>query len=116
GKACADGARLLAGGRRAEVADCAAGAFLTPTILEAASGEAAALQACPGGVVTVASFVEDADVVRMANLAATSAAFIFTLDAGRGHHVADRLRAATSWVNLHGPLPVPFDSAADPWR
>src|SRR5690606_19411563 len=71
GKACADGARLLAGGRRAEVANCADGAFLAPTILEVTSGEAAVLQAASAGIVMVTGFVEDADVVRMANLAVT---------------------------------------------
>jgi acyl-CoA reductase-like NAD-dependent aldehyde dehydrogenase len=65
----------------------------------------------------VTGFVEDADVVRMANLAvADKAAFIFTRDAGRGYQVADRLRASTNWVNLRGPLPVTFDSASDFWR
>jgi len=113
-KACAAGARLAAGGARAPAAEAASRALFSPTILDVPTDGDLLPAAGHAGILIVAGFLDEADAIRRADRAAADgAAFVFTRDAERGQRVADRLRAASCWINLRGPLPAAFGCPPD---
>lgn len=106
----AEGAQLLAGGRRPEGEALACGYFYRPTVLDGCrSGMGVLREESFGPVLTVETFdgagkqAEDA-AVRIANDTTYGlAGAVWTQDAGKGQRVAARLRHGTVWINDYHP-------------
>jgi betaine-aldehyde dehydrogenase len=112
----AEGAQLLAGGRRPEAEALAFGYYYRPTVLDGCRGGMTVLrEESFGPVVTVETFTgsggtggsggtaED-DAVRIANDTTYGlAGAVWTQDAGKGQRVAARLRHGTVWINDYHP-------------
>jgi betaine-aldehyde dehydrogenase len=110
-QACAAGARLLAHGLPVG-ADL--GRSFAPMILDLPVGTATLPEGRHAGVVTVAGFDDGVDAIRRVDRSvADGSLFVFTRDAGRGRQVADRLGAASCWVNFRGPPHPGFGCAPD---
>jgi len=97
-----DGGELLAGGPRAELdGDLDADAFVPPTVIGGVAADARlAQEEVFGPVVSLTRFSDEAEAVAFANdvrygLAAT----VWTADGGRGHRVAQRIRAGAVGIN-----------------
>jgi betaine-aldehyde dehydrogenase len=104
----ADGARLLAGGERVRVQGCEAGAFVAPTIFEAAGDDLPLVcEEIFGPVMTLLTFEDEAEVVARANATPYGlAAGVFTRDLACAHRVAARLDAGVVWINTYNVTPV----------
>jgi betaine-aldehyde dehydrogenase len=106
----AEGAQLLAGGRRPEQEQLACGYFYRPTVLDGCrSGMSVLREESFGPVLTVETFggsgqaAED-EAVRIANDTTYGlAGAVWTQDAGKGQRVAARLRHGTVWINDYHP-------------
>jgi aldehyde dehydrogenase (NAD+) len=105
-QAIADGAKVLAGGRRVKLAGMEDGYFYAPTILADAKPTDFIMQnEVFGPVLCVTPFKTEDDVVAMANGTAFGlAAGVWTNDIRRGHLMARRLRAGTVWINTYRAL------------
>ncbi len=103
----AEGARLVAGGRRPQ----REGFFIEPTVFAARPDMAIAREEVFGPVLSVMAFSGEEEAVRMANDTAFGlAAGVWTADVRRAHRVAHAIRAGTVWVNAYravGPM-APF--------
>ena len=103
----AEGARLVAGGRRPP----REGFFIEPTVFAARPDMAIAREEVFGPVLSVMAFSGEEEAVRMANDTAFGlAAGVWTADVRRAHRVAHAIRAGTVWVNAYravGPM-APF--------
>ncbi len=101
----AEGARLVAGGRRADEPELKNGYFYRPTVLDGCSTSMRCVQdEAFGPVVTVETFETEDDAVRIGNDTIYGlAGAVWTQDAGRGQRVAGRLRHGTVWINDFGP-------------
>ena len=106
----AEGAKLIAGGEQAMVE--AGGCYVQPTIFDGVTpGMAIAREEIFGPVLSVLSFTEVADVVRMANASVYGLqAGVWTSDLNKAHGVARALRAGTVHVNQYDEddITVPF--------
>jgi acyl-CoA reductase-like NAD-dependent aldehyde dehydrogenase len=105
-QAVADGAQVLAGGKRVKLAGMEDGYFYAPTILGGAKSTDFIMQnEVFGPVLCVAPFKTEDDVVAMANSTPFGlAAGVWTNDIRRGHMMARRLRAGTVWINTYRAL------------
>ncbi|MFI5586780.1 aldehyde dehydrogenase family protein [Amycolatopsis sp. NPDC051758] len=106
--ALAEGAVLRTGGRRPEDPSLADGFYYLPTILDQVKqGSTAVVEESFGPVLTVETFTDEDDAVRIANDTHYGlAGAVFTQDAARAQRVANRLRHGTVWINdFHPYLP-----------
>ncbi len=96
-----EGARLVRGGRRAEVPGYPNGLFYEPTIFADVTNDMRiAQEEVFGPVLSVIPFEDEDDAVRIANdIDFGLAAGIWTRDLARGVRMTERVRAGTIWVN-----------------
>jgi betaine-aldehyde dehydrogenase len=100
-----EGARLLAGGRRPDTEELAAGFFLRPTVFGDCTREMTAVrEEVFGPVVTVERFDTEEQAVALGNDTAYGlAGAVWTDDAGKAERVAGALRHGTVWINDYHP-------------
>jgi len=105
-KAVAEGAKVLAGGKRVKLPGMEDGYFYAPTILSGAKPTDFIMQnEVFGPVLCVTPFKDEEDVIAMANSTPFGlAAGVWTNDIRRGHQMARRLRAGTVWINTYRAL------------
>lgn len=99
------GAVLRCGGRRPSEPALADGFYYRPTVLDRCTGDMAAVHdESFGPVLTVETFGDEDDAVRIANDTHYGlAGAVWTQDAGRAQRVAQRLRHGTVWINDYHP-------------
>ncbi|MFE6616552.1 aldehyde dehydrogenase family protein [Amycolatopsis sp. NPDC057786] len=103
-----EGAVLRTGGKRPDARELAKGHYYLPTILDnVKQGSSAVVDESFGPVLTVETFTDEDDAVRIANDTHYGlAGAVFTSDASRAQRVANRLRHGTIWINdFHPYLP-----------
>ena len=104
----AEGAVLRCGGRRPEDAHLRDGFFYPPPVLDGChSAICVAQEESFGPVLTVETFTDEDEAVRLANDTVYGlAGAVWTRDAGHGQRVAHRLRHGAVWINdFHPYLP-----------
>ncbi len=108
----AEGATLVTGGCRAEVAGCEAGAFVRPTIFaDCADAMTIVREEIFGPVMSVLVFDDEEEVIARANATDFGlAAGVFTQNLARAHRVVGDLQAGTCWINAYNltPIELPF--------
>ena len=111
-KGVAEGAKLVAGGRRVTTGALAKGSFVAPTVFDACDDAMAIVrEEIFGPVMTVLAFDDEDEVVARANATDFGlAAGVFTNDLTRAHRVVARLQAGTCWINQYNvtPIELPF--------
>jgi betaine-aldehyde dehydrogenase len=107
-KGKAEGARVLAGGRRATAGALASGFFVEPTVFDGCRDDMAIVrEEIFGPVMTELSFTGEDEVIARANATEFGlSAGVFTRDLSRGHRVIARLEAGTCWINHYNVTPV----------
>jgi aldehyde dehydrogenase (NAD+) len=102
-RARSDGAQVLCGGRRPEVAGFPDGFFYEPTILAGAESSAfIAQEEVFGPVLVVIPFEDEDEAVTIANSSRYGlAAGVWTSHVKRAHRMARRLEAGTVWINMY---------------
>jgi betaine-aldehyde dehydrogenase len=100
-EAVADGARLVAGGRRPAEPDLQAGFFYRPTVITDVTRDMRIVrEEVFGPVLTIQRFTTEDEAVAMANDTTYGlAGAVWTADASRAQRVANRLRHGTVWIN-----------------
>ncbi|MEI7761402.1 MAG: aldehyde dehydrogenase family protein, partial [Thermoleophilia bacterium] len=103
------GARILAGGGRAQGEALERGYFVQPTVFtDVSPGMRIMREEIFGPVAMISSFSDEAQAIELANDTHFGlAAGIFTRDVKRAHRVAAAIDAGTVWVNTYGM----FDAA-----
>lgn len=98
--AIAEGATALIGGARLDAPGC----FYAPTLLlDVAQDSPAVVQEIFGPVLTIQTFTDEAEALRLADHPTYGlAAGVFTRDLSRALRVTKALQAGTVWVNRYG--------------
>ncbi|OIJ67360.1 aldehyde dehydrogenase family protein [Streptomyces mangrovisoli] len=101
----AEGAMLRCGGERPADPALAGGFYYPPTVLDACTQDMSVVhEESFGPVLTVETFRDEDDAVRIANDTHYGlAGAVWTQDAGRAQRVAGRLRHGTVWINDYHP-------------
>jgi (Z)-2-((N-methylformamido)methylene)-5-hydroxybutyrolactone dehydrogenase len=96
-----EGARLVAGGKPAQVDGFENGLFMRPTVFaDVRNDMQIAQEEVFGPIAAVIPFTDEDDAVRIANDTEFGlAAGVWTGNVQRAHRVAGRLRAGTVWIN-----------------
>lgn len=102
-EAVAQGAEVVAGGRAPDDPSLGDGLYYEPTVLAGVSPEMKiAQEEVFGPVLSVLSFEDEAEAVRIANGTPYSlAAGVWTTNVKRAHRMARSLNAGTVWVNTY---------------
>ena len=102
-RAAKDGAEIVAGGDRADVADFPDGFFFQPTVLTGVAAESYIAQnEVFGPVLSVIPFDDEDEAIQIANGTEFGlAAGVWTRDICRGHRMAENLKAGTVWLNMY---------------
>lgn len=107
-KGKAEGARLIAGGARAD----RPGAFIEPTIFADVTDDMTiAREEIFGPVMSVLDFDTEEEVITRANATDLGlSGAVFTQDLTRGHRVVHAIEAGSVWINQYNltPVEVPF--------
>lgn len=107
-----EGASLLIGGRRVEVAGCPGGTFVEPAVFADCRDDMSIVrEEIFGPVMSVLSFRDEAEVIARANDTRMAlAGGVFTRDLARAHRVIGQLQAGVCWINNYNitPIEVPF--------
>ncbi len=100
-----EGARVRCGGSRPDDPALSVGFYYLPTILDGCTSSMSVVQnESFGPVLTVETFVDEDDAVRIANDTIFGlAGAVWTSNAGRAERVASRLRMGTVWINDYHP-------------
>ena len=110
GKGVADGAKLVLGGKRADVVE--GGCYIEPTVFDDVQHEhTISREEIFGPVLSVIAFDSEEQALCMANDTEYGlAAGLWTRDISRAHRVARKLRAGSVWVNYWdgGDMTAPF--------
>ena len=103
--ALAEGARLVAGGRRPDDPELKAGFFYRPTVLAGCTAAMTVVrEETFGPILTVERFTSEEEAVALGNDTDFGlAGAVWTGDAARAERVARALRAGTVWINDFGP-------------
>jgi aldehyde dehydrogenase (NAD+) len=98
-----EGAKVLLGGERGQVAGCAGGWFVQPTIFgEVKNDMRIAQEEVFGPVLSIIRFKDEAEAIRIANdVRFGLAAAVWTRDIGRALRMSEKLEAGTVWVNTY---------------
>ncbi|WGY04186.1 aldehyde dehydrogenase family protein [Nocardioides sp. QY071] len=101
----AEGAVLRCGGQRPDDPELADGYYYLPTVLDGCRSDMSVTQdESFGPVLTVETFTDEDEAVRIANDSIYGlAGAVWTQDAGKGQRVAGRLRMGTVWINDYHP-------------
>ncbi len=101
----AEGATVVAGGRRPDDAELQKGYFYRPTVLDGCTREMRVVrEETFGPILTVERFDTEAEAVALANDTEYGlAGAVFTNDSARAHRVAGALRCGTVWINDYHP-------------
>jgi betaine-aldehyde dehydrogenase len=101
----AEGAVLRTGGRRPDDPALADGFFYLPTILDGCDQSMSVVhEESFGPVLTVETFTDEDDAVRIANDTVYGlAGAVWTQDAGKAQRVAERMEHGTVWINDYHP-------------
>ncbi len=107
-----EGATLITGGARAEVAGYEEGVFIQPTVFSDVTDDMTiAKEEIFGPVMSVLAFDDESEVIARANQTEFGlAAGVFTSDLTRAHRVVAALDAGTLWINNYNlsPVEMPF--------
>jgi acyl-CoA reductase-like NAD-dependent aldehyde dehydrogenase len=98
-----EGARVVAGGRRAAEVNAGKGYFVRPTVFDGVTpAMKIAREEIFGPVLCVLPFEDAADAVAQANATVYGlAAGVWTRDVAKAHRVARAVKAGTVWVNTY---------------
>ncbi len=103
--ALAEGARLVAGGRRPDEPELQAGFFYRPTVFADCTREMRVVrEEVFGPLLTVERFSTEQEAIALGNDTEFGlAGAVWTSDAARAHRVAGALRHGTVWINDYHP-------------